>query len=112
MKINSQALKSLVRGAAVGVGFIVTAINTYIGTGKHFGANKETVIGVGIQVLIALAAVVQRYLDKNDPGLGKVAAPLLADVVTRLTPPTTQAGTATIGQVVTALTPLAPKSAA
>lgn len=86
MKLNPLALKSLTRSIVVGTTWIVTALNTYLAAGHTFGLNRATLVGVGIQLLIALLALLERYLDKNDPAFGKVAAPVIAGLVAKLAP--------------------------
>ena len=84
--INKALTKSTLRHLFVGIGFVVTAADTYLAKGNHLGYNTETFVGIGAQLFIALAAVAQRYIDKNDPALGSPTKEVLQLAVAKLEP--------------------------
>lgn len=86
VRFNKVFTKSFLRHVYVGVGFVGVALVTYLSKGNHFGFNVETLIGVSAQTAIAVSGVLQRYVDKTDPALGRAAAVVLGQVDHNLEP--------------------------
>lgn len=83
---TKAALKSNLRHVYVGIAFVYTAAQTYLAKGNTLGFNKETYLGVGAQVLIALSALFLKYVDKTDPTVGPVAKAVVEEVVNKVEP--------------------------
>jgi hypothetical protein len=83
---TKASFRSNLRHVYVGLAFVYAAAQTYLATGNSIGWNKETLIGLGAQVGIALSALAAKYFDTTDPVMGKVADAVLEAVDTKLEP--------------------------
>ena len=86
LNLNKALSKSVLRHIFVGVGFVMTAMQTYLAKGNHLGYNTETFVGIGAQIIIVLLPAAQRYIDKNDPALGAPTKEALALAQAKLEP--------------------------